>query len=41
MGYSFNKNGQYDTWSPGFDYSTKEQLDALEMLPLPTGSTFE
>ena len=38
MGYGFNKNGQYDLWSPISDYSTKEQLNALENLPLPIGT---
>lgn len=38
MGYGFNKNGQFDTWTNISDYSTKEQLDALESLPLPTGN---
>jgi len=39
MGYGFNKNGQYEIPSRYFDYSSKQELDALEKLPLPNGKT--
>ncbi len=37
MGYGFNKNGHYEVGTPLFDYSTKEELDILERIPLPNG----
>ena len=37
MGYGFNKDSQFETWGNLSDYSSKEQLDELEKLPLPTG----
>ena len=41
MGYGFNKNGHYDVWSPLFDYSSKQELDAMEKLPLPNNKDTE
>lgn len=38
MGYGFNKRRfSVETWGNLSDYSSKEQLDRLEKLPLPTG----
>lgn len=37
LGYGFNSNGQFDSWSNISDYSTKAQLNELEKLPLPNG----
>lgn len=37
MAYSFDKNGKYVTATDVFDYSSKEQLDAIESLPFPLG----
>lgn len=37
MAYSFDKNGKYVTATDVFDYSSKEQLDAIETLPFPLG----
>lgn len=36
MGYGFNKNSQYDLWTNMFDYDSKQRLDVLETLPIPT-----
>ena len=36
IGYSFNKNGQYSLWTSAFNYSSKEELDELEKLPIPS-----
>lgn len=38
MGHGFNKNSQLDLWTNLFDYSTKEELRALELLPIATNS---
>ena len=31
MGYGFNKDSQFETWGNLSDYSSKEQLDELEI----------
>ena len=36
LGYSFKNNGNYDLATNLSTYSTKEQIDALDLLPLPT-----
>jgi len=41
MAYGFNKDGQYDIWSPLSNYSNVEQLEALENLPVPSGNIVE
>lgn len=41
LGYGFNGNGQFDNWSPVSNYSTTNQLNALEKLPLPSGVKIE
>ena len=41
MGYGFNRNSQLDLWTDMFDYSTKEGLDVLELLPIPTNTLAE
>lgn len=37
LGSGFNSNGQFETWSPISNYSSLEQLNALERLPIPKG----
>lgn len=37
LGSGFNGNGHFDGWSSINNYSTKEQLDEIEKLPLPNG----
>lgn len=36
MGYGFNNNSQYELWSSVFDYSTIEELNELEKMPIPS-----
>src|SRR5574343_1231926 len=36
MGYGFNKKGNYDTWGNLRNYSSIEQLNEMEKLPLPS-----
>lgn len=39
LGYSFNSKGNYNSWSSLTDYSSKEQLDALNLLPKANNQT--
>ena len=39
LGYSFNSKGNYNNWSSLTDYSSKEQLDALNLLPKANNQT--
>ena len=39
LGSGFNANGQFESWSNLSNYSTIEQLHAIEKLPLPTGKS--
>lgn len=41
MGYGFGNGAQMDISTNLFDYSTKEELDAIERLPIPTGETIK
>jgi len=36
MGYGFNKGAQFDIWTNMFDYNNKQELDAIETLPIPS-----
>lgn len=35
MGYGFTKSAQFDMWTNLFDYNSKQDLDAIETLPIP------
>ena len=37
LGYDFDKNGKFIGWSPYFDTTTSEHLEASKQIPLPTG----
>ena len=37
LGYEFDKNGKFVSWSPYFDVTSKEMLEASKEIPLPTG----
>jgi hypothetical protein len=37
MGYGFGNGAQLDISTNLFEYSSKEELDAIEKLPIPTG----
>ena len=39
LGYDFDKNGKFIGWSPYFDTTTSEYLEASKQIPLPTGKT--
>lgn len=41
LGYSFNKKGNYNSWSNLTNYSTKGQLDALNKLPKANNSILQ
>jgi hypothetical protein len=41
MGLSFDNNGIYIGWSDLFDYSTEENLNASETLPIPNKVTYK
>ena len=41
LGYEFDKNGKYVGWSPYFDSSSTEFLEASKKLPMPTGENIE
>ncbi len=38
MGQSFSDDGMYIGWSPLFDYSSEQMVDASKTLPLPRGN---
>lgn len=37
LGYQFDKNGKFVSWSPYFNTTSKENLEASKNMPLPTG----
>lgn len=37
MGYGFNKAGHLEVWNDLFNFSTKEELDIIEKMPIPSG----
>ena len=41
LGYSFDNRGKYQAWSNLSNFSTKEQIDALDLLPMPTKNTLK